>query len=282
MSVITIQCRLVAEEDSLRNLWELMAEKNTPLINELLAQLGKHSEFETWLEKGKIPTELLKTLVNSLKTQEPFAEQPGRFYTSAITLVDYIYKSWFSLQKRRKYQIEGKERWLKMLKSDLELEQESQCSLDSIRTKATELLTKFTPQSDQNNNRKNGKKAKKSTKIKTSSLCKILLNTYEEAQDLLVHCALAYLLKNNCQISELDEDPEKFARNRRKKEIEIERLKDQLQSRIPKGRDLTEEEWLETLKITTVNVPQNENEAKAWQAALLRKSADVPFPVAYE
>lgn len=28
MSVITIQCRLVAEEDTLRQLWELMAEKN--------------------------------------------------------------------------------------------------------------------------------------------------------------------------------------------------------------------------------------------------------------
>ncbi|MBD2200895.1 hypothetical protein H6G08_34590 [Calothrix anomala FACHB-343] len=75
MSVITIQCRLVAEEDTLRQLWELMVEKNTPLINELLAQVGKHPEFETWLEKGKIPTEFLKTLVNSLKTQEVVEEK---------------------------------------------------------------------------------------------------------------------------------------------------------------------------------------------------------------
>lgn len=282
MSVITIQCRLVAEEDTLRQLWELMAEKNTPLINELLLQVGKHPEFETWLEEGKIPTELLKTLVNALKTQERFADQPGRFYTSAIALVDYVYKSWFALQKRRKYQIERKERWLKMLKSDLELEQESQCSLNVIRTKATEILTKFTPQSEQNSNQKKGKKTKKSTNTKKSSLFQILLNTYGETQDPLTRCALAYLLKNKCKISELDEDPEEFARNRRKKEIEIERLKDQLQSRIPKGRDLTGEEWLETLKIVTANVAQNEQEAKAWQAALLRKTADVPFPVAYE
>ncbi|QLE48387.1 hypothetical protein FD724_09815 [Nostoc sp. C057] len=282
MSVITIQCRLVAEEDTLRQLWELMAEKNTPLINELLLQVGKHPEFETWLEEGKIPTELLKTLVNSLKTQERFADQPGRFYTSAIALVDYVYKSWFALQKRRKYQIEGKERWLKMLKSDLELEQESQCSLNVIRTKATEILTKFTPQSEQNSKQKKGKKTKKSTKSKKSSLFQILLNTYGETEDPLTRCALAYLLKNKCKISELDEDPEEFTRNRRKKEIEIERLKDQLQSRIPKGRDLTGEEWLETLEIATANVAQNEKEAKAWQAALLRKIADVPFPVAYE
>jgi len=282
MSVITIQCRLVAEEDSLRQLWELMTEKNTPLINEILVQVGKHPEFETWLEKGSIPAELLKTLGNSLKTQEPFTEQPGRFYTSAIALVDYMYRSWFALQKRRKYQIEGKQRWLKMLKSDRELEQESQSSLEVIRTKATELLSKFTPQSDPNDKPKKGKKTKKSAKPKTFSLFKILLNTYEEAKEPLTRCALAYLLKNNCQISELDENPEEFNRNKRRKEIEIERLKDQLQSRIPKGRDLTGEQWLETLKIAILNVTQNENEAKAWQAALLRKTANVPFPVAYE
>ncbi|HLP89840.1 MAG TPA: type V CRISPR-associated protein Cas12k [Nostocaceae cyanobacterium] len=282
MSVITIQCRLVAEENTLQQLWELMAEKNTPLINELLAQVGKHPEFETWLENGKIPAEVLKTLGNSLKTQECFAGQPGRFYTSALALVDYLYKSWFALQKRRKYQIEGKQRWLKILKSDQELEKENQCSLDIIRTKATELLSKFKPQSEQNNNQKKVKRTKKSTKNKTSSLFQILLNTYEETQDSLTRCALAYLLKNNCQINEFDENLEEFTRNKRRKEIEIERLKDQLQSRVPKGRDLTGEEWLETLKTATFNIPQNENEAKAWQAAVLRKSANIPFPVAYE
>lgn len=282
MSIITIQCRLVAEEETLRQLWELMTDKNTPLINELLAQVGQHPDFETCLEKGKIPTELLKTLVNSLKTQERFAGQPGRFYTSAIALVDYVYKSWFALQKRRKRQIEGKERWLTILKSDLQLEQESQCSLNVIRTKANEILTQFTPQSDQNKNPRKSKKAKKSAKLQKSSLFQILLNTYEQTQDALARCAIAYLLKNNCQISELDENSEEFTKNRRKKEIEIERLKNQLQSRIPRGRDLTGKEWLKTLEIATANVPQNENEAKAWQAALLRKSADVPFPVAYE
>ncbi len=101
MSVITIQCRLVAEEPTLLHLWELMAEKNTPLINELLEQLEKHSDFETWLPKGELPTGVLKTLCNALKTQEGFAGQPGRFYTSAITIIKYIYESWFALQKRR-------------------------------------------------------------------------------------------------------------------------------------------------------------------------------------
>ena len=34
MSLKTIQCRLVAKESTRQQLWELMAHKNTPLINE--------------------------------------------------------------------------------------------------------------------------------------------------------------------------------------------------------------------------------------------------------
>ena len=287
MSVITIQCRLVANKETLRHLWELMAEKNTPLINELLERLGKHPDFETWVQKGNLPTEVIKTVCNSLKTQEHFADQPSRFYTSAMTLVDYIYKSWLALQQRRKRKIEGKERWLKMLKSDVELEQESNCSLDIIRAKATEILSIFATQFTQTENQQtkrgksNNTKKKKADKV-TSTLFNVLFEAYEEKKDPITHCALAYLLKNNCQVSEVEEDPEKFAKNRRKKEIEIERLKEQLKIRIPKGQDLTGEKWLETLAIATRNVPSNEDEAKSWQAMLLRKSSSVPFPVAYE
>jgi hypothetical protein len=39
MSQITIQCRLVANESVRQKLWQLMAEANTPLINELLSKL---------------------------------------------------------------------------------------------------------------------------------------------------------------------------------------------------------------------------------------------------
>jgi hypothetical protein len=119
MSVITIQCRLVADDKTLRHLWELMAEKNTPLVNELLDRLGKHTDFEAWVQDGKVPKTTIKALCDSLKTQEPFVGQPGRFYTSAITLVAYIYKSWLALHKRRQRKIEGKERWLEMVKSDV-------------------------------------------------------------------------------------------------------------------------------------------------------------------
>jgi hypothetical protein len=51
---------------------------------------------------------------------------------------------------------------------------------------------------------------------------------------------------------------------------------------MPKGRDLTSEKWLEALAIATSHVPQDEDEAKSWQASLLRQSSSVPFPVAFE
>ena len=287
MSVITIQCRLVADDKTLRHLWELMAEKNTPLVNELLDRLGKHTDFEAWVQVGKVPKTTIKALCDSLKTQEPFIGQPGRFYTSATTLVAYIYKSWLALHKRRQRKIEGKERWLEMLKSDVELEQESNSSLELIRTIATEILSKFSASSTDGRNQKS--KAKKSKKVKKDKADEpmsikpgVLFEAYQKTEDILRRSALVYLIKNNCQVNLAEEDPDKYAKMRRKKEIEIERLKEQLKSRVPKGRDLTGKKWLETLEKAVNSIPQDENEAKSWQASLLRKSSTVPFPVAYE
>ncbi|MEP0751777.1 type V CRISPR-associated protein Cas12k [Trichocoleus sp. Lan] len=287
MSFITIQCRLVTDEENFRLLWELMADKNTPLINELLSQIPKHVDFEKWVEKGKLPAGFIKELCNFLKTEERFAGQSGRFYTSAISLVDYIYKSWLALQQRQKHKLEGKERWLKMLKSDVELEQESNCSLDEIRSKAAEIIKFVTTESLQNksqpiNKKKSNKTKKGKANFSRSKPFNVLFEAYDKTQNPLERCALAYLLKNNCELKEVEEDPEKFAQRRRAKEVEIERLKEQMKNRIPKGRDLTGKKWLEALEMATSNVPKNEDEAKAWQSSLLRKSSSMPFPVAYE
>lgn len=45
MSQITVQCRLVASEPTRQQLWQLMAEKNTPLINELLLQVNQQQSI---------------------------------------------------------------------------------------------------------------------------------------------------------------------------------------------------------------------------------------------
>ncbi|MBD2532007.1 hypothetical protein H6G97_21410 [Nostoc flagelliforme FACHB-838] len=93
----------------------------------------------------------------------------------------------------------------------------------------------------------------------------------------MTRCAISYLLKNGCKIKDKEEDAKKFTQRRRKLEIQIERLREQLEARIPKGRDLTDAKWLETIVVATHNVPTNESEAKSWQDSLLRQSSKTPL-----
>lgn len=294
MSVKTIECRIAAKPESLRYLWELMTLKNTPLINELLAQVPNHPDFEEWFEKGTLPQKPIKDLCTPLRKQKPFANQPGRFYSSAIALVHYMFKSWLKVQKKLRQRIEGKLRWLAMLKSDRELEVESGKDLAEIRLLAVEILPRVGQQLDnqkldnQKVNTKKKQKKQKKTKFKkqSSAIFNSLHDRYDEATDSVTKCAIVYLLKNGCQIDENNEDEEdreEYALRRRKKEIEIENLQKQLRSRLPTGRDLQCEQWHKTLDVIEDNyIPEDNTEAQLLQDNLSRKSAAVPYPVAYE
>ena len=283
MSQITIQCRLVANVSTRHQIWTLMAERNTPLINELLEQIGQHPDFETWRQKGKIPAGTIKQLCEPLRTDSRFIGQPGRFYASAIALVDYIYKSWLKVQERLQRKLEGQTRWLGMLKSDEELANQSGCTLEVIRTKASEILVPLTSKNESSQpTQTKGKKSKKPQDLGSRSISKILFQVYDDTEDFLIKSAICYLLKNGCKIPDQEEDKEKFAKRRRKTEIKISRLEEQLASRIPKGRDLTGEKWLETLIVATSTAPENESQARSWQDQLLTKPQSVPFPVSYE
>lgn len=283
MSQITIQCRLIASASTRQKLWKLMAELNTPLINELLILVCQHPDFEAWRHKGKVPTGTIKELCEPLKTDSRFVGQPSRFYASAVATVSYAYKSWLKIQKRLQLQLEGKTHWLEMLKSDAELIEESKETLDSIRNKASEILAQLTPESINIKKQKKGKKNKNPKKSKDDkSLVLALFDAYKNTEDILTRCAISYLLKNGCKLSETEEEAKKFIKRRRKLKIQIQRLTEQLEARIPKGRDLTDTEWQRNLILATNQVPKNEAEAKSWQDALLRESNSVPFPVIYE
>jgi hypothetical protein len=281
MSQITIQCRLVATESTRKTLWELMAYKNTPLVNELLTQVAQHSDFETWRRQGKMPAGVIKKLCEPLRIDPRFSNQPGRFYTSAIALVDYIFKSWLKLQQRLQRKLEGQKRWLVMLKSDEELVQISQSPLNTIQARATEILSSLTLDKQDKSSIKNAKKGKK-FKNTHNSLFNQLHQLYDETTDNLTHCAIRYLLKNGGKIPQKPEDSEELAQRRRKVEIKIERLVEQIEGSIPKGRDLTGNAWLETLAIASSTLPQDAAEAKTWQDRLLTQSKSIPYPVVYE
>lgn len=276
MSQITIQCRLTAPESTCKALWTLAAEKNTPLINELIRQVVEHPNFESWRQKGNHPTKVVSDICKQLKVDDRFAGQPARFYASAEKTVNYIFKSWLTLQKRLQQQLSGKQQWLSILKSDDELAEICGHSLEQIKARATQILSqiekavaKEMPSSGRSTVRKNAIRQK-------------LFKRYQSAKQPLIACAVAYLLKNNCQIPTQPEDPEKFAKRQRKAELQVQRLQDQIESRIPKGRDLTGQAWLETLLTATTTAPKDNQEHKQWQDRLLTNPSTAPFPIVFE
>ncbi len=261
MSQITIQCRLVAKEPIRQTLWQLMAELNTPFINELLQKVAQYPEFEEWRQAGRLQVAVIRELGNDLKKDPRFLGQPARFYTSGIRLVEYIFKSWLKLQQRLQQKLDGKRRWLEVLKSDDQLIKESETDLETIRQKATEILQAYEG---------------------TERLFNTLFEAYRDEQNILTRTALNYLLKNRCKLPQKPEDVEKFAKRRRKVEIAIKRIKKQLEGCLPQGRDLTNEYWLETLNIACYTDPKDVEEARSWQDKLLTKSQSIPFPINYE
>ena len=207
MSQITIQCRLVASVSTRHQIWTLMAERNTPLINELLEQIAQHPDFETWRQKGKIPAGTIKQLCESLRTDSRFIGQAGRFYASAIALVDYIYKSWLKIQQRLQRKLEGQTRWLGMLKTDEELVNQSGCTLEVIRTKTSEILAPLSSKNESSQpTQTKGKKSNKSQDSDSNrSISKTLFQVYDDTEDLLTQIAICYLLKNDCKIPDQEE-----------------------------------------------------------------------------
>jgi IS605 OrfB family transposase len=289
MSQITIQGRLVANEETRHHLWYLMADIYTPFINEMLARVAQHSDFAEWSQKGKIPATVFEEIRKELKQEWSDRWMPGRWYYAARELVKRIYKSWLALRCRLQNQLTGQTRWIEILKGDGELVETCGVELEAIRVEAAKILAKQkaaierAKKPSKKAKATQGKTRKRKTKKQSKSLYQRLFNLYETAETDLARCAIAYLLKNGCQVPTKTENSEKLQKRRRKTEIRVERLTGQLaRTRLPKGRDLTDEQWLKTLKTVTEQLPVDEAEAAVWQAYLLAESSSLPFPVAYE
>jgi IS605 OrfB family transposase len=282
MSIITIHCRLVASELVRRHLWHLMAASNTPLISDLLKRVSQHSDFEAWQRRGTVSEKVVKELCETLKAVYP--GQPGRFYASAISMVTYTYESWLALQKNRRRRLDGKQRWLDVVKSDAELIQLSGSTLKAIQQRAQEVLSHFDAdyETQSANQAINHKRAQQNTNASSSrSLMAHLFEAYGVTDDTLSRCAIAYLIKNGGKASETEENPEKFAQRIHRKLKEIEQLEEQISARLPKGRDLTGEEFLETLAIATQQTSESVAQAREWQAKMLTRPDSLPYPIIY-
>ncbi len=288
MAIITIQCRLQAKEETLRYLWQLMSQQNALLVNNILEQIRTHPEMDLWLVSGYIPTKTFKNIVKEIKQQPKFQGMPSCFKTSAETLVKEIYKSWFAVQRKKRNLLWAKKRWLAMLKSEPELLEQTGLTLPQLQAEAEKILNRERKKFDKL------KQEKKSAPETPKDLFNYLLQVYNKAnknheketkphlktQKLIQQCAVVYLLKNKCEIGTKPEDPEKYQQYRHKKVIHIQRLEEQLKARLPQGRNLATEEYLETLKQAESLITENE-EMELLQARLLRSEKSIPFPVSY-
>ena len=288
MAVISIQCLLKAPEETLRYLWNLMIEQNTLLVSEILERIRTHPELDTWIAQGYIPVTAINEIAKKLKQQHKYSEMPGRFSTSAETLVKEINKSWFAVQQKKRRKIWGKKRWLEIIKSEPELLEATNLSLPELQAEAEKIYNREKQQY-------NNLKERKSPEIEVpkdlfAHLLKIydkVTNSYEKekkphlkTKKLIQKCAIVYLLKNRLKFANQPEDPDKYRRYRRKKEIQIEQLEKQLKARLPKGRNLNQDEYLEALEQAECLITQNE-EMEILQARLLRSEKSLPFPVSY-
>lgn len=260
MSQKTIRCRLVASEETRQAIWQLMAERNTPLVNEVLRQLPENPEFLKWQQRGKLPDLPVKCLIDSLKANPRFCDQPVWYYISAQKQVAYTFRSWLSLQKRKQWRLEGKRRWLDILQPDAELAEQAKCSVEALRSAASRILKK----------------------VDDPDHFKLLLKEYGTSKSAKRQCALAYLLKRDAKLEPEDEDFEKLNQRRSKAEIQIKRLETQLKASLPKGRDLTGQIQAEALTQSIQSPPLDDEAYSTWHASLVREPAVLPFPIIYE
>ncbi|MBW4486031.1 MAG: type V CRISPR-associated protein Cas12k [Tildeniella torsiva UHER 1998/13D] len=108
-----------------------------------------------------------------------------------------------------------------------------------------------------------------------------LFQLYDESPPLIIRCVVVHLLKNGCAVSEKLEKPERYQQMHQSKQEDAKRLEEQLTSRLPKGRDLTDETFLKALELLTYQIPGSAEELAQWKAQLLREPSPLPYPILY-
>lgn len=203
MGIITIQGRLTASKATRQHFWNLMAHLNTPLVSELMHVIPLQPEFENWKQAGKIPARAICNLCTSFRQDERFAGQPGRFYSSAITIVTYTYDAWFALEASRLRRLYRMRRWLDILQSDTEMLELCGVSWESFQERARAILQTTTEQiqAEQPNPqpaRRGSRKQREQSDniIFRRRLVNRLFHLYDESSEILNRCAIVRLLKN--------------------------------------------------------------------------------------
>ncbi|MBW4695829.1 MAG: type V CRISPR-associated protein Cas12k [Lyngbya sp. HA4199-MV5] len=234
---------LCTDEKTRKYLWNLSIEY-TLLINRLIQEITQHPQFKDWLNRGNCPPKTVMSICKRLKETE-FTGLPARVYTSAESLVSNTFKAWFEVQKVSRLKLQGKRRWLEVMETDLEFAKITNITSALIRVRATEILTEIDVQRSSSNHQQE-QQGEPQTQENTASqsfksLMSCLFQRWSTAETLLDRRAIAHLLRNDCQVNQEEEDPDKHDLRLEKKRIDIQRLEDRLKSRLPTGRDPLDE-----------------------------------------
>ncbi|MDJ0661037.1 MAG: type V CRISPR-associated protein Cas12k [Crocosphaera sp.] len=277
-SISVIRARLLASEDTLCSLWQLMAHPYSELIATLLEYISNHPDFSTWLEQCRLPNTLIKDYVKTLKTESPYQDLPGRFRDSAVILVTTIYKSWFAVKKRKLFSLQGKKRFLAILKSDEELQQDSGYDLYTLTREAEKLLQDIQAQLEQQWQEEQTRPIDEEAIF--WQVTNHLYSLYDQTKSVKKRSVIAYLIKNNHQLPNQPEDPQAYQLRRQAKVIQIQRLEKQLKASAPHPRILDERLWLEALN-QSLRAITEVNDLEQIQQQLLLKFPHLPYPVFY-
>lgn len=234
MTIRTIRCCLYVNEATRKFFWKAMV-IHTLLVNALLRGVAEHSEFPEWQRRGSIPRQALEQMSASYATKLGSQDLSSRFRMSAVLITQYIYKSWFATQKRRQLRLHGKKRWLEIVECDSELAENTTFTPEAIRAKAQIILHQLSSEQ----------------KLTGKHLLSSLLDAFDATTNVLNRRAIIHLLKNKLTVSEQDESLEDWNQRLESKRIEIERLEEQLQSQLPRGRDPTGERFIDSLLTAT-------------------------------
>ncbi|MBD2069785.1 hypothetical protein H6F93_20095 [Leptolyngbya sp. FACHB-671] len=320
MSLFTIRARVIPSERTAsrkvkRDVFAYPSEtvkrefwNNSVIVSDLAEDLrvavADHKEFETWRRKGEISGQELKKLWNTCRANSPYKELPERLARSAWFTIEIVYNSWFALRQDLQLQIDKLTFWLNVAKADVELVEACGCELEQIKTRAHEILTAVKAQLEakesepsaettgQNQPQAQTKttQKKQSTTAATrssktvNSLIDALIEKYTElkSSDPLSQCAIAHLIKNEGRVAKRKENTKQFLKRVNAKKKRVERLEVQLAGSMPRGRDLTGAKFVEALETATHQIPKDNDEFQAWQANLLRRPKNAPYPILFQ
>ena len=276
----------------------LLSIRSTQLCKAIGDSLSKRDELDEWISKGAIPEKVLKAEWEIARNQKCFRDMPSRFQTTALLRIQETFSGWFEQRKQKRREIDRSQRWLDIVKSDAELMEISGLDIEDIKAKALEILqeakkisetSQAQPEpapescvSEEKNSADTTPTANPYPNQPYKSVFSILFEMYEEVvqHDLVATCAISHLLKNRASIATETEDTKAFEARIRKKKKEVERLKSQLNSRLPRFRVFSDQ-LLPYLFDECADLSKAKPQIDATGKNIPRKHSDLPYSVLF-